>query len=303
MASYRIGVDGGGTTTRAVIIDATHNMVLARAQSGSSNLYNLGLEGALRNIDSAVDAALEQAGMVLGQIDSYGFGLAGATGQHEKSLWAESLSHRYSANLRVDEDVVAALVGAVGPDELNQSGGAVLIAGTGANCFGQNQEGKRVRADGWGPMLGDRGSGFWLGESAIRAAVAAIDGAGSPTTLSKFLLEHFDVPDLNALVGVIYAPTFARDRIAAFVPFVLKAARAGDEVATRLLNESGIHLAATARSVLAPLQLHQLALAGGLIENSPEIRQSLKESLPGIELLQPRYEPVVGAALMPMVSL
>ncbi len=300
MVSYRIGVDGGGTTTRAVVVDGESNVVMARAQSGSSNLYNLGLEGALQNIHIAIDGALEQAGMVVGQIDSWGFGLAGVTGEHEKLRWQTALHARYGEGVVIDEDVVAALVGAVGPDELKQNGGAVLIGGTGANCFGQSQSGARVRADGWGPMLGDRGSGFWLGESGIRVAVASIDGAGAPTPLAQSLLTHFDVPDLNALVAVIYAPNFARDRIAAFVPFVLEAARQGDAVSAELLREAGIHLAATARAVLEPLGIQQLALAGGLLENSPEIRESLAHSLPGIELSQPRYEPVVGAALMPL---
>ncbi|BCM92720.1 N-acetylmuramic acid/N-acetylglucosamine kinase [Abditibacteriota bacterium] len=300
MVSFRIGVDGGGTTTRAVVVDGESNVVMARTQSGSSNLYNLGLEGALQNIHIAVDAALEQAGMVVGQIDSWGFGLAGVTGEHEKSRWQKALGARYGAGAVIDEDVVAALVGAFGPDELKRSGGAVLIAGTGANCFGQNESGQRARADGWGPMLGDRGSGFWLGESGIRAAVASWDGATVPTPLAQSLLKHFDVPDLNALVGVIYDPTFPRDRIAAFVPFVLQAARDGDAVSMQLMHDAGTHLASTARAVLEPLGLKQLALAGGLIENAPEIRESLARSLPGIELLQPRYEPVVGAALMPL---
>jgi N-acetylglucosamine kinase-like BadF-type ATPase len=139
-----------------------------------------------------------------------------------------------------------------------------------------------------------------LGESAIRAAVAALDGASSPTILSAKLLEHFEVADLNELVGVIYAPGFARDRIAAFVPHVLGCARAGDSVAQRLLLEAAMHLAHSARAVLEPLKIHRLALAGGLVENAPEIRELLSESLPGIELLTPRFEPVVGAALLPL---
>ena len=303
MICYRIGVDGGGTTTRAVVIDATHNLVFSRGHSGSSNLWNTGLEGALENIRMAIAEALERAGMVVGQIETFGFGLAGASGESEKEMWTGALRAIYGEHIRVDEDVAAALVGAFGPDELSQSGGAVLIAGTGANCFGQNADGGRVRVDGWGPMLGDRGSGFWLGESAIRAGVAAVDGAGESTTLGAALLEHFAVFDLNALVGVVYAPTFARDRIAAFVPLVLNTARDGDEVSQRLLNEAGVQLASTARAVLQPLELHELALTGGLLENAPEVRQSLADALPGVELIEPRFEPVVGAALLPLVNL
>ena len=300
MATFRIGVDGGGTTTRAVVIDEAHNLVLARAQSGSSNLYNVGLDGALSNINRAIEGVLEGAGMLVGQIESFGFGLAGAVGQAEVARWTAALVGRYGPKVRVDEDVAAALVGAFGPDELAREGGAVLIAGTGANCFGQNAKGQRARADGWGPTLGDRGSGFWLGESAIRAAVAAIDGAREATALSDALLAHFAVKDLSALVAVIYAPDFARERIAAFVPHVLEAARADDSVAEGLLEGAALHLARTAHAVLFPLGGRRLALTGGLLENAPEIRAALTRApgMDGVELVAPKYEAVVGAALL-----
>ncbi len=310
MNSFRIGVDGGGTTTRAVIIDGTHNLVFARAHSGSSNLYNLGLEGALQNIVVAVEAALDQAGMLPGLIETFGFGLAGVVGQAERQRWTRALKEKFGEAVTVDEDVVAALVGAFGPDELKSHGGAVLIAGTGANCFAQSASGERVRADGWGPMLGDRGSGFWIGEAAIRHAVAALDGAIEPTPLSEALWQHFEVADLNQLVGVIYAPTFARERIAAFVPHVLKAARENDPIARQVIFEAACHLANTARAVLQTSGVKQLALVGGLFD-APELREAFVatieiaapyEEMRGVQIIEPRYEPVVGAAVLPLVA-
>jgi len=310
MTSFRIGVDGGGTTTRAVVIDGAHNLVFARAHSGSSNLYNLGLDGALANIVLAVEAALDKAGMLPGQIESFGFGLAGAVGQTEREAWTRALKSKFGQAVTVDEDVVAALVGAFGPDELNEHGGAVLVAGTGANCFAQTAQGERIRADGWGPMLGDRGSGFWIGEAAIRYAVASLDGAISPTLLSSALWEHFEVADLNELIGVIYAPTFARERIAAFVPHVLKAARARDIIAGTVISEAACHLANTARAVLEASSVRQLALVGGLFDNAPELREAFVEAmkvaskydeLKTVQIIEPRYEPVVGAALLPLL--
>jgi glucosamine kinase len=127
MSFHRIGVDGGGTTTRAVVIDE-NRVVVGRANSGSSNAYNLGYEGALRNVQLAVAGALEEAGLSAQTVESWGFGLAGVTGDAQKSAWTAALQHEYGAQIWVEEDVVAALVGAFGPDELRQSGGAVLIA-------------------------------------------------------------------------------------------------------------------------------------------------------------------------------
>lgn len=295
---FRVGVDGGGTTTRAVVIDSA-SAVVGRAQSGSSNLYNLGLEAATHNILVAIEDALEQAELSAAQVESWGFGLAGASGPNEKSRWREALRPIYGDSITVDEDVAAALAGALGEDGL-QAGGAVLIAGTGANCFGQNARGERRRADGWGPLLGDRGSGYWLGEAAMRAAIAAQDQAAPDTSLCQSLPRYFQVESLEDVVGIVYAPDFRRDRVAGFVPQVLQAAREGDDVAQNLLRQSGQLLAASARAVLEPLELSRLALTGGLLEHSAEVRQALGEALgERIETCEPRFEPAIGAALLP----
>ncbi len=298
---YRVGVDGGGTTTRAVVIDQ-ENRVIGRGQGDSSNLYNLGIEAACGSIAVAVGGALAAASLARDAVSSWGFGLAGVTGAPEKARWRAALGPVYGARIAVDEDVAAAWAGALGPESLS-AGGAVLIAGTGSNCFGRNASGERRRADGWGPLLGDRGSGYWLGESAMRAAIAAFDAATAPTTLQSALLHHFDVESVGALVGVVYAADFRRDRVAAFAAHVIEAARAGDATAADLLRGSGFHLGQTARAVTQPLQLKKLALTGGLIENSPEIRIALQEALGAeIELSAPRYEAVVGAAFLPALE-
>ena len=298
---FRVGIDGGGTTTRAVVIDE-NNQILGRGQGDASNLYNLGLDGALASIATAVEAALGAANVARDAVSSWGFGLAGISGPAEKARWRAALAPIYAGNLAVDEDVAAAWAGALGEEDLSK-GGAVLIAGTGANCFGQNASGERRRVDGWGPLLGDRGSGYWLGESAIRAAIAGFDGATAPTSLQNALLGHFEVENVEALVGVIYAADFRRDRIAAFVPHVIEAARAGDAVAADLLQQSGQLLAQSARAVLEPLNLKTLALTGGLLENSPEIRTALQAALGGeVELVEPRFEAVVGAAFLPALE-
>jgi N-acetylglucosamine kinase-like BadF-type ATPase len=298
MKQFRVGVDGGGTTTRAVVINEA-NQVLGRALGDSSNLYNLGLDTACDNVRKTIEGALLEAGLKSDEVASYGFGLAGISGPEEKSRWQAALRPLFGEAIAVDEDVVAAWAGALGEEGL-QNGGAVLIAGTGANCFGQNAQGARRRVDGWGPLLGDRGSGYDLGESGIRAAVAAHDGAAPATILLDALLESFAVTDLEALVGVVYAPDFRRDRIAGFVPQVLRCAREGDAVANQLLTENGQKLGRTASAVLEPLGLKRLALTGGLLEHSPEIRQSLQDSLgESVELFAPYFEAVIGAAFLP----
>ncbi|HVF85036.1 MAG TPA: BadF/BadG/BcrA/BcrD ATPase family protein [Abditibacteriaceae bacterium] len=311
--TWRVGVDGGGTTTRAVVINENRE-ILGRGEAASSNLYNVGLEVAVQNVETAIERALQQASLEVERVASFGFGLAGAVGTTEKTRWHNALRPLFGAQsstrIVVEEDGVAALAGAFGgafggtftdsDDEL--SGGVILISGTGVNCFGQNTRGERARADGWGPLLGDRGSGYWIGEAAMRAALAAADGAAPVTTLQNAVLEHFQADDWNALVGVVYAPDFRRERIAALVPRVLDAAQHGDAVSQQLLETAGQNLAHTAAAILTKLGVHRLAPTGGLLENADTVRRALEETLrrriPQLEWVKPQFEAVVGAAIL-----
>lgn len=311
LTKFRVGVDGGGTTTRAVVVNEALS-ILARGEAASSNLYNVGLESAVANVKTAINGALDSASLEMAQIASFGFGLAGVVSETEKIRWRTSLfaalnpisSTRFVAPIEVEEDAAAALAGAFGDEFSSEksASGAILIAGTGANCYGQNAQGKRARADGWGPLLGDRGSGFWIGEATLRATLSAIDGAAPSTSLQKSVLEHFEVENWNALVGVVYAPDFRRDRIAALVPRVLEAAQNGDEIALRILRNAGENLACTASAVLSKLKIHRLAPTGGLLENSAivryELEATLKREIPHLEIVAPQYEAAVGAAIL-----
>jgi len=293
----RIGIDGGGTTTRAVLID-TDLTVLGRGEAPSSNHYGVGMARAIENIRAAGDAALQSAKVKLTDIDGWGLGLAGACSSAEQSAVHQALSPFISdAKLVVDEDAAAAQAGAFGGEP-----GAVCIAGTGANCFGINARGERARADGWGPLLGDRGSGYSIGENALRAVCRAQDGAGPATSLLDPVLQSLNAPSFDALIQIVYAAEFSRDRIAALFPLVLQHAASGDAVANSLLEQAGCALAATATAVLVKLELQQVAVTGGVLTQPSALRRTFEEQLrkhvPGALATDPIYDAAIGAALL-----
>lgn len=305
----KIGVDGGGTTTRAVVIEDQNKdsssaegvlgiRVLGRAQAASSNHYGVGLEVAAANIFEAVHAALEAADVARTDIASFGFGLAGARTPAEQSLISNKLSSLTSGqSFVVDEDAAAAQSGAFagGP-------GAVCIAGTGANCFGVNAQNERAKADGIGPLLGDRGGGYRIGEAALRAICAAEDGSGPQTSLVAPGLQAFGVASVDGLVQVVYQPDFARNRVAALFPVVLQEAQNGDAIARDLLQHAGRELALSARAVLQKLHLSRIAVVGGVLENALSVRiafeSKLSEFIPDVEVVAPQYDAAIGAALL-----
>lgn len=296
----RIGIDGGGTTTRAVIIQQTDSdiQVLGRGEAGSSNHYNVGLDATAANILSAIEIALQEAGMASEAISSYGFGLAGACTPAEQNLLSDKLAPiTLGKTFVVDEDAAAAQSGSFAG-----GAGAVCIAGTGANCFGINEQGERGRADGLGPLLGDRGGGYRIGEAALRAICSANDGSGPQTSLLKPCLHALDVADVDELVQIVYQPEFTRTQIAALFPIVLQEAQNGDVVAKGMLHDAGRDLACTTLAVLKKLNLQRVAVVGGVLTNAALVRASyeahLQEAIPEIEVILPQYDAAIGAALL-----
>jgi N-acetylglucosamine kinase-like BadF-type ATPase len=294
---YRLGIDGGGTTTRAVIIDEKMQ-VLGRGEAGSSNHYSVGASRAVENIGQAVAAALQAAGLEKSQIASWGLGLAGACTATEQTLLREAIAPICPAqNLAIDEDVAAAQAGAFGG-----GAGAVCIAGTGANCFGINESGQRARVDGLGPLLGDRGSGYWIGEQTLRIICKMQDGILTKSPLLDAVLAQLQVPDVAGLVQIVYQPDFERDRIAAVAPVVMNLSRDGDAASTEILQSAGRELAATTIAVLQELQLTQVAPVGGILSQQTALRETydmeLKKAVTGAEVVEPQYDAVIGAALL-----
>jgi N-acetylglucosamine kinase len=294
--NFRIGIDGGGTTTRAVVIDE-HNTALGRGEAGSSNHYSVGQEHAVANIRRAVDAALSDAQILEREVVSWGLGLAGVCSAAEQSLVRSRLERVAGVQLAVEEDAVAAWAGAFGGEA-----GAICIAGTGANCYGRNDAGESARADGLGPLLGDRGSGYSIGEATLRAICAADEGSGPQTALLEPVLQKLEAASVEELVQLVYRPDFKRDRVASVVPLVFAHANTGDAVAHRILSDAGDALAATTLAVMRRLHLARVAPVGGVLSQNSPLRERyeavLRREIPDIKIEDPRYDAAIGAALL-----
>lgn len=293
----RLGIDGGGTTTRAVIIDENMQDV-GRGEAGSSNHYSVGVARAVENIQQAVTQALQHANIQKTEIASWGLALAGACTVAEQDLLRKAIMPICpTEKLVIDEDVAAAQAGAFGG-----GAGAVCIAGTGANCFGINENGQRARVDGLGPLLGDRGSGYWIGEQTLRIICKMDNGIVPKSPLLDKVLQQLEVTDVDGLVQIVYQPDFERDRIAGLAPIVMQLSREGDSASTNILQAAGRELAATTIVVLRELTLQQVAPVGGILSQQTALRETyevvLKNGVDGAEVVKPKYDAVIGAALL-----
>ena len=121
--------------------------------------------------------------------------------------------------------------------------GVGVISGTGSNVFGVGTDGRAWRAGGWGHVLGDEGSGYWLAVQSIKAALADREGSGPETLLSAAAMDFFDVPSVEALAALVYSKPLAKGEIAAFAIETARVAYAGDAVARGLYMRAAEELA------------------------------------------------------------
>ncbi|MDT8341451.1 MAG: BadF/BadG/BcrA/BcrD ATPase family protein, partial [Longimicrobiales bacterium] len=201
-------------------------------------------------------------------------------------------------------------------DAFPAGAGILLLAGTGSVAWGRSRAGTVARVGGWGPQLGDEGSGFALGMAALGAVLRAEDGRGPATALRAAVLAHAGVDDPAALPA--WAAAAGRARVAALAPAVVEAQRTGDGVAGALVEGAVAALSAHAtalRERLAggaggrapgPGPAHTappappVALAGGLLGPGRPLRAPVRRALAerGFRVQEPPVCPERGAAAL-----
>jgi N-acetylglucosamine kinase-like BadF-type ATPase len=295
-----LGVDGGGTKTRAVITDARQR-VLGEGVAGPSNPLRVGVGNAASAIREAVDAACAKAGIQRADIVAAEIGLAGVRRGDLRLRMREALSELGIHSIEVVTDADIALFGATEGEP-----GLVIIAGTGSVCCGQNAQGKHVCAGGWGPLAGDEGSGSWIARRALQAMARANDGRGTETILGEAACAYFNVATTDDLLIAIYSPGVTNDRIAGFGKRVIECAQDGDQVAREIVAEAGRELGIAATAVIRKLQMgreqFQVGYVGGVFAAGELVLDALREEIarvaPKADIAPPHLDPAIAAARM-----
>lgn len=298
---YFIGVDGGGSKTAALVIDQEGHP-LGNGLAGGSNHLRVGIETATRNIERAVNIALVEAGIAIRDVEYAYCGIAGADhpAHHERVVDALRIFFP-RGNFIVDTDARVALTGAVG-----LGSGVVIISGTGSVAFGRNSNGKEARSGGWGPTIGDEGSGYAIARDGLSAIVRAHDGRGKPTKMTEMLCYDYDMCSPEDLPRFVYATTTHADDIARYGKLVIEAARRGDDVASEILDRAGRELGECILAVSRRLDLcateFPVAYVGGAFHAGDllldPLRTTLHREAPSATLITPKQTPVEGAAKM-----
>jgi N-acetylglucosamine kinase-like BadF-type ATPase len=273
-----LGIDAGGTKTVCLLADA-QGQVMARAQKAGANLQAQGELEVEKTLHEVMEEAIGDSTIVPQAIC---LGIAGVDREEDAEV-IHAIMRRigYRARVVVANDALIALTASVGDGP-----GVAVISGTGSIAYGRNARNEAARAGGWGYVLGDEGSGYWLGRHALRAVVRAADGRGGSTALTRHVLAHFGIDNPQDLVREVYARSLRPSAIAKLAAAVQRAHQEGDDMATGILDQAAGELVASAASVVARLDMARdvfpFVLAGGIFQAVPVLASSLTARLPEV---------------------
>ena len=307
-AAAALGIDAGGTRTRAVLLSLEGD-VLGLGMGGPGNLRLAG-EGGLREaLDGAVAEAWATAGLERRPVEAAFLGLAGVRTVHDRDevrQLARELRLAREDHILVDHDLRIALAGG-----LSGAPGLVVVAGTGSACYGRDRRGRHAKSGGWGWLIDDAGSATWLALQALGAAARASDGRAPITPLTHALLKALNLEDVHALTRAIYDPAFRRQEFAALAPVVTACAAKGEEVSLAIFEEGCRGLADMVAAVHHKLEFGNESVAatvlGGVSQSGGVffrlLDRAVRARVPTVHLVPPYLPPVFGAGLLALEAL
>ncbi|MFV0254067.1 MAG: N-acetylglucosamine kinase [Beutenbergiaceae bacterium] len=269
-----VAVDAGGTSTRAMVVDADARC-LGIGRSGRGNPVSDGPEAAGASIRAAVTGALVSAGIPGDSVAAFSVAMAGGNTMSGRADWLRQPMDELgiAADVIVEPDLLAMFCSG-GP----QADGYALVSGTGS--IAAIVRGGHVErfADGIGWLLGDTGSGYWLGREVARAVALALEGREPNTSMTAPVLRHFGIDHdstlvnghlkvLNDLVELVYAKSPLA--LAALAPIVF--ADPADPVSVDIVDRAATALADLVASVHDADLPGPLVIGGGVLNGQPRL--------------------------------
>lgn len=298
MSALVAGIDGGQSSTGAVVIDLSSGAIVARSRTGPAD--HVGERPDSERAALAVEAALAGA-LGTARLDlttrfvAVGIALSGYEGS-----WHGRAPLISAPVVHVVHDAVAALAGA-----LDERPAVVVIAGTGSAAYGEDAAGNGSSAGGFGYLFGDEGSSFWIARAALAGAMRARDRS-RPSALGEAASAYFGCVDVRRVARAVSLNEITRPHVASFARVVHNAARLGDADARAILSQAADDLAELGTIVAARVASAgevpvSLAFTGGGM-NDAAFRALVWERAVAanseLRVLPPRYDPAIGAALL-----
>jgi len=292
-----IGIDGGGSKTRAMVADE-HGGMIGDVVGPPSAVRPGRAEQSAAVIADVVRDALASCEMTHVMPRVLCVGVAGVGRELERQeLWQALVSREMADEVVIHSDASIAL-----DDAFGDGPGVLLISGTGSIAFGRGPAGATARCGGWGPVFGDEGSGAWIGRKALSVVAAANDGREPDTALTGAILTAAEVNELPELIA--WAAAATPSVLASLAPVVMSVADSGDlranSIVSLAVEELSLHIRSLARQLFIDERATlPVALTGGMLKRGSTLRRRLehrlKTAVPGAQVSAEEVIPVRGA--------
>lgn len=297
--AYYVGVDGGGTKTKVVVIDEKETLVY-EGTSGPSSTDTVSPDETLGAFFHALKPFFEKHPKAVFQGMFIGLGgiVSDEDGQDVEKLVVRLKGVTHQTVIRARNDMENALYSGLLFEE-----GIALICGTGMVAFGKNKAGHTHKAGGWGYKEGDLGSSYDLGMRALRHVIKAFDGREAHTSFSDDVAQTIGMKTTADFVKIMNKIYLERTWIASLAPLVTKHALLQDPIAHNIIWEATDQLSLAVDAVRRQLMIEspQLVIVGSLGHakgyHEPLV-EALKNRIPDLSIMGPKVDPAYAAALM-----
>ncbi|MGN4124340.1 N-acetylglucosamine kinase [Lysinibacillus sphaericus] len=298
---YILAIDGGGTKTSAVICDE-HGCIYAKVVTSRSNPTAMDAQSFESTIHDLLQQLQTQNPQVFAALHSCFAGMAGVK-ERQAEQKVKAIMRQYvdkTTAIVIENDACIALyAGTLGQE------GIVQIAGTGAITMGYDSQQNYHRVGGWGYLFDDEGSGYDLGNQALKAVFQSYDRRAKPTALTDVILHHFSVEHVPQLIECIYGKDHPRTVIAPLSQYVFDVADKGDNVAVSIIEGACekyyTAIKACYTRMIWGLKDVPVVLAGGVFTHEayfmPRLQQLAKEDALPLRFMIPVLQPIGGAVV------
>jgi glucosamine kinase len=305
--SFVLGVDGSGPRSSAIAADGL-GTVLARREGANINPLTAGLENGARAVVQVIARMAEEIRCTPDEWGAVVIGVPGAEREATRTHFVTSIQAAAAKAgwkplpLAVETDARTTLEGA-----FEGRSGVALIVGSGSIVIGKSPQGKIMSVGGWGRLLGDEGSGFFIGREAMVAIAQHTDHLSQATVLRNAIAGKFHWETRDEILSAVYKENFDLSTIA---PVVFETAARQDIVAQRIVQKAATLLIEQARVIVMGMGITRkvaMALCGTLLDKeavySSVLQMKIMKLLPQVVIQKPLQSPAHGAMVLALARL
>lgn len=292
---YYLAADGGGSKLITILYDNEFNVVNSAKTDGTNILFKPS-ELVHSNIDKMLDKLIPD---YIDEIESVDFCIVGTDGYFDKAVKNKIKVNRMKYHGESH----------IGLGACFKTEGILAIAGTGSAAVLAKNDKYVASVGGWGPLLGDEGSGYDIGLRSIKAAIYSSDGRRPKTILKDMIVEHFKIERLYDIINLLNYDPDSRHVIASVAKITSKAAALGDAVAIDIYRHAAKEIYRTTKAVINKVGGSfdvPIAIMGGAWKGSDVMVNTYADLIyskyPNVEFVKPYFEPVVGCVIRRCLS-